>query len=61
MTSREKNQSSKEIAKMKIESQQMQTDKEIGARLLLSREEAIKALMDSANSNIIETKAEVIE
>jgi hypothetical protein len=39
----------------------MQTDKEIGARLLLSREEAIKALMDSANSNIIETKAEVIE
>ncbi|MGA1048035.1 MAG: hypothetical protein ACO3UU_08480 [Minisyncoccia bacterium] len=61
MTSREKNTSSKEITKMKIESQQIQTDKEIGARLLLSREEAIKALIASSNSPTIEVESEIVE
>ena len=62
MTSREKNNSSKEIAKMKIESQQIQTDKEIGARLLLSREEAIKALMDSSKATkAIEVESKIVE
>ena len=62
MTSREKNTSTKEITKMKIESQQIQTDKEIGARLLLSREEAIKALIDSSNApKAIDVKSEIVE
>jgi hypothetical protein len=62
MTSREKNTSTKEITKMKIESQQIQTDKEIGARLLLSREEAIKALIDSSNApRAIDVKSEIVE
>lgn len=61
MTSREKNTSSKEITKMKIESQQIQTDKEIGARLLLSREEAIKALIASSNSPTIKVESEIVE
>jgi hypothetical protein len=62
MTSREKNSSSKEIAKMKIESQQIQTDKEIGARLLLSREEAIKALIESSNKpKAIEVESKIVE
>ncbi len=62
MTSREKNMSTREITKMKIESQQIQTDKEIGARLLLSREEAIKALIDSSNvPKAIDVKSEILE
>jgi hypothetical protein len=62
MTSREKNISTKEITKMKIESQQIQTDKEIGARLLLSREEAIKALIDSSNvPKAIDVKSEIVD
>lgn len=62
MTSREKNMSTREITKMKIESQQTQTDKEIGARLLLSREEAIKALIDSSNvPKAIDVKSEILE
>lgn len=60
MTSREKNASSKEITKMKIESQQMQTDKEIGARLLLSREEAIKALIQSSEEDAIDAESELV-
>ena len=47
---------------MKIESQQIQTDKEIGARLLLSREEAIKALMDSSKTTkAIEVESKIVE
>jgi hypothetical protein len=42
MTSREKNTSTKEITKMKIESQQIQTDKEIGARLLFREKKRLK-------------------
>lgn len=62
MTSREKNTSSKEIAKMKIESQQIQTDKEIGAKLLLSREEAIKALIESSNTpKTIEVESRIVD
>lgn len=62
MTSREKNTSSKEIAKMKIESQQIQTDKEIGAKLLLSREEAIKALIESSNNpKTIEVESRIVD
>ena len=62
MTSREKNMSTREITKMKIESQQTQTDKEIGARLLLSREEAIKALIDSSNApKVIDVKSKIVD
>jgi hypothetical protein len=62
MTSREKNMSTREITKMKIESQQIQTDKEIGARLLLSREEAIKALIDSSNApKVIDVKSNIVD
>ncbi len=62
MTARERNASSKEIAKMKIESQQQQVDKEIGAKLLISREEAIKALVSAAsNTPSIEVQGEIVE
>lgn len=61
MTAREKNDSSKEIAKMKIESQREQTDKEIGAKLLMSREELIKALIDSSNKpKTIEVESKIV-
>lgn len=61
MTAREKNTSSKEIAKMKIESQKEQTDKEIGAKLLMSREEVIKALIESSNKpKAIEVESEIV-
>lgn len=57
MTSREKNENTKEVTKMKIESQQTKTDKEIGAQLLMSREELLKELIDKSNELIdIEVK-----
>jgi hypothetical protein len=52
MTSREKNENTKEVTKMKIESQQTKTDKEIGAQLLMSREELLKELIDKSNEPI---------
>lgn len=61
MTAREKNDSSREITKMKIESQREQTDKEIGAKLLMSREELIKALIDSSNKpKTIEVESKIV-
>lgn len=52
MTSREKNENTKEVTKMKIESQQNKTDKEITAQLLMSREELLKELIDKSKEPI---------
>lgn len=62
LIAREKNESAKELTQMKIESQQMQTDKDIAARLLLTREEAIKALIASTEDNkAIEAEVTIVD
>lgn len=62
MSNREKNANSKEITKMKIESQHAQTDKELGARLMLSREELMKELISKSREvEVIDVEAEEIE
>jgi hypothetical protein len=64
MTTREKNSNSREIAQMKIDSQQIQTDKEISAKVLISREEAMVRLFQSiepTKSNIIDIESTEVE
>lgn len=62
LIAREKNKSAKELTQMKIESQQMQTDKDIAARLLLTREEAIKALIASTEDReTIEAEVTIVD
>lgn len=49
LTAREKNATNKEVTQMKIESIDKNTDKELGTRILLSREDLIKQLIDKAH------------
>jgi len=62
VTSREKNTNTKEVTQMKIDSQQARTNKEIGAQLLLTREELLKELIDkSIDSDTIDVEVREIE
>jgi type I site-specific restriction-modification system R (restriction) subunit len=62
VTSREKNTNTKEVTQMKIDSQQAKTNKEIGAQLLLTREELLKELIDKSNdSDTIDVEVREIE
>ena len=62
VTSREKNTNTKEVTQMKIDSQQAKTNKEIGAQLLLTREELLKELIDkSIDSDTIDVEVREIE
>lgn len=62
VTSREKNTNTKEVTQMKIDSQQARTNKEIGAQLLLTREELLKELIDKSNdSDTIDVEVREIE
>lgn len=63
MISREKNINSREIAQMKIDSSSKNMDKEITAKLLLSREEVLRQLISKSRDLITEdvVEAEVEE
>ena len=60
LIAKNRNDNTIEVTKMKIESQQLKTNKEVGAQLLLSREEMLKELMDRSETAVV-VESEIVD